>query len=54
MESRSWFGNGLRDTGVSVSKYKAVIFDLWGTLVDELAYPEANRLIFRQKTGRDG
>ncbi len=35
---------------MSVSKYKAVIFDLWGTLVDELAYPETNRLIFRQKT----
>ena len=33
-----------------MSKYKAVIFDLWGTLVDELAYPEANRLVFRQKT----
>ena len=42
-------GNGLRDTGVSVSKYKAVIFDLWGTLVDDIVYPEANRLIYQQK-----
>ena len=31
-------------------KYRAVVFDLWGTLVDELTYPEANRLIYRQKT----
>ena len=32
-----------------VSKYRAVVFDLWGTLVDELTYPEANRLVYRQK-----
>ena len=25
------------------------MFDLWGTLVDELTYPEANRLVYRQK-----
>ena len=30
-------------------RYEAVVFDLWGTLVDELTYPEANRLIYRQK-----
>ena len=29
-----------------LSKYRAVVFDLWGTLVDELVYPEA----YRQKT----
>ena len=33
-----------------MSKYKAVVFDLWGTLVDELTYPEANRLVYQQKT----
>ena len=33
-----------------LSKYRAVVFDLWGTLVDELTYPEANRLTYRQKT----
>ena len=33
-----------------MGKYRAVVFDLWGTLVDELTYPEANRLIYRQKT----
>ena len=32
-----------------MSKYKAVVFDLWGTLVDELTYPEANRLVYQQK-----
>ena len=32
-----------------MSKYRAVVFDLWGTLVDELTYPEANRLVYRQK-----
>ena len=37
-------------TETSVSKYKAVVFDLWGTLVDELTYPEANRLVYQQKT----
>ena len=31
-------------------KYRAVVFDLWGTLVDDLTYPEANRLIYRRKT----
>ena len=31
------------------SRYRAVVFDLWGTLVDELTYPEANRLVYRQK-----
>ena len=34
---------------VTMSRYKAVIFDLWGTLVDELRYPETNRLIYQQK-----
>ena len=33
-----------------MTKYRAVVFDLWGTLVDELTYPEANRLVYRQKT----
>ena len=33
-----------------MSKYKAVIFDFWGTLVDDLMYPEANRLLYQQKT----
>ena len=37
-------------TETSVSKYKAVVFDLWGTLVDELTYPEANRLVYQKKT----
>ena len=32
-----------------MSKYKAVVFDLWGTLVDELMHPEANRLVYQQK-----
>ena len=32
-----------------MAKYRAVVFDLWGTLVDELTYPEANRLVYRQK-----
>ena len=36
-------------TETSVSKYKAVVFDLWGTLVDELMHPEANRLVYQQK-----
>ena len=26
-----------------------MIFDLWGTLVDELRYPEANRVVYQQK-----
>ena len=30
--------------------YRAVIFDLWGTLVDEVSHPEEKRLIYRQKT----
>ena len=29
--------------------YKAVIFDLYGTLIDELMHPEANRLVYVQK-----
>ena len=33
-----------------MGRYKAMVFDLWGTLVDELTYPEANRLVYRQKT----
>lgn len=33
-----------------MAPYRAVIFDLWGTLVDDLVYPEANRCLFRQKT----
>ncbi len=32
-----------------MSRYSAVIFDLWGTLVDELIYPETNRLVYQQK-----
>ena len=32
-----------------MSKYEAVVFDLWGTLVDDLMYPEANRLLYQQK-----
>ena len=41
---------GLSDpSGITMSRYKAVIFDLWGTLVDELRYPEANRLVYQQK-----
>ena len=32
-----------------MSKYRAVVFDLWGTLVDELTYPEANRLVYRHR-----
>ncbi len=31
-------------------KYRAVIFDLWGTLVDELSYPEENRRLYLQNT----
>ncbi len=31
-------------------RYDAVVFDLWGTLVDELTHPEAHRLVYRQKT----
>ncbi len=33
-----------------MGKYEAVIFDLWGTLVDDLVYPEANRLVYQRKT----
>ena len=33
-----------------MSRYEAVVFDLWGTLVDELTHPEANRIVYRQKT----
>ena len=29
---------------MGMSKYRVVIFDLWGTLVDDLNHPEANRL----------
>ena len=29
--------------------YQAVIFDLYGTLIDELMHPEANRLVYVQK-----
>ena len=32
-----------------MSKYEAVVFDLWGTLVDDLVNPEANRLRSWQK-----
>ena len=32
-----------------MSKYKAVVFDFWGTLVDDLMYPEANWLLYQQK-----
>ena len=34
----------------ALSKYEAVVFDLWGTLVDELTHPEAHRIVYRQKT----
>ena len=34
----------------ALSEYDAVVFDLWGTLVDELTHPEANRLVYRRKT----
>jgi putative hydrolase of the HAD superfamily len=34
---------------MSVTKYQAIVFDLWGTLVDECIYPEANRLIYERK-----
>lgn len=34
---------------MTMNRYKAVIFDLWGTLVDELRHPEANRLVYQQK-----
>ena len=33
-----------------MSRYDAVVFDLWGTLVDELTHPEAHRLVYRRKT----
>ena len=33
-----------------MSRYRAVIFDLWGTLVDELNHPEERRAIYLQKT----
>ena len=33
-----------------MSKYRAVIFDLWGTLVDELNHPEEHRATYLQKT----
>ena len=32
-----------------MSRYEAVVFDLWGTLVDELTHPEANRIVYRRK-----
>ena len=32
-----------------MKKYKAVIFDLYGTLIDELMHPEANRRIYDRK-----
>ncbi len=32
-----------------LSRYRAVVFDLWGTLVDELTYPEAKRRAYEQK-----
>ena len=35
-----------------MSTYKAVIFDLWGTLVDDVVYPEANRLAYQQMTDK--
>ena len=36
--------------GGEMRKYQAVIFDLWGTLVDELNYPEESRHMYQQKT----
>lgn len=38
------------DEGTGMSEYRAVIFDLWGTLVDEVSHPEEKRLTYRQKT----
>ena len=32
-----------------MSKYRAVVFDLWGTLVDDLMHPEANRLVYQKE-----
>ena len=32
-----------------MKRYKAVIFDLYGTLIDELMHPEANRRIYDRK-----
>ena len=32
-----------------MSRYEAVVFDLWGTLVDELTHPEAHRIVYRSK-----
>ena len=34
----------------AVNRYEAVVFDLWGTLVDELTHPEAHRIVYRRKT----
>ena len=32
-----------------MTKYQAVVFDLWETLADELIYPEANRRAYERK-----
>ena len=37
------------EAGLAAGKCKAIIFDLWGTLVDELSYPESNRLTYLRK-----
>ncbi len=34
----------------AVNRYDAVVFDLWGTLVDELTHPEEHRIVYRRKT----
>ncbi len=36
-------------TNLFMSNFRAVVFDLWGTLVDELSYPESNRRLYFQK-----
>ena len=33
----------------ALSMYEAVVFDLWGTLVDELTHPEEHRIVYRRK-----
>lgn len=33
-----------------MNTFRAVVFDLWGTLVDELSHPEENRVKYMQKT----
>ena len=49
MAAHSKSADGAQRVEGRLIKYRAVVFDLWGTLVDELTYPEANRLVYRQK-----